>query len=140
MIRALDKQKFAEQQFQFPTFAVKWFDFSALHQLTNKLIAKFELIDRGTVGHYTAIEVTIANRLTGTLDVKTFRFDDYLPFDMKGRTDAREDYDGGFYIWSESRSHAPRWYIATPKTTANLTSAIEEYLLQWTDGGLADPS
>jgi hypothetical protein len=110
MIRAGTKQKFASQ-LTLKKFETRWFDLTGLARIDDKRIAKLEIHDRGHSDHYGAIDVTILNRVTGTLDVKTFRFDDYLSFDMKDRSDTRTDYNGGFYA-----DRGLDWYIARPKS------------------------
>lgn len=128
MIRATVKQKFAEQ-FTLTRYGVKWFDLVGITQIDAQRVARLEVSDRGYSDHYGHIEVTIANRVTGTIDVKSFRFNDYLPFDMKDRTDARKDYDGGFYGWTDNGTLD--WYIAKPKSLAPLMLAIQDYIDAW---------
>jgi hypothetical protein len=89
-------------------------------------MAKLEITDIGCRDTFQAIHVTIMDKLSGTIDSKTFRFDDYLSFDLKDRKDDRKDYEGGFYGWLDGSKLD--WYIAVPKSVVPITRALVRYL------------
>jgi len=108
---------------------IEWFDLTGLVDLDHERHAKLTLTEGGVVGDYVGFRVEIQSKRTGSLDLKLFRFGDYLnPEDPAERTDRRSDYPGPFVVVAQL---GWRWYIAIPTHPEKFTSAIERYIDLW---------
>jgi hypothetical protein len=108
---------------------IEWFDLTGLVYIDQERHAKLTLTEGGVVGDYVGLRVEIQSKRTGPLDLKTFRFCDYMnPDDPAERADNRRDYPGPFVVVAQL---GWRWYIAVPKNPEKFTSAIERYIDLW---------
>ena len=126
------KQKFAEQFEVFPdssTLKFKWYDLVGLATMDKGLIARLEVTTIGTYDIYVGLRLTIVSKSTGEIDMKLFRFDDYLSMNPNDRSDGRSDYKTGFHAWA--REGTFDWYIARPKTLEPFLLAIRSYIETW---------
>jgi len=91
----------------------------------NATFAKIELTEKGlgppTLGTYVGLEASIVNIRTGLIDRQLFLFEDLLD----ERKDEKRDYKGGFCVVAHC---GWKWYIAVPKSTNRLTSAVMTYV------------
>lgn len=109
---------------------IDWYDTVGFIALSGDRVAKVELGTAGGHGDYSRFYVTIINKQTGIIDSKVFTFNDHL--DILQRADGRADPKGQHYYPATGYYVVPHcgmdWYIAKPKTTKSLTSAIERYV------------
>ncbi len=88
-------------------------------------LARIEPCERGVSGQIEGLRVTIIDKLSGKIDSKFFRFDDYLT----ERSDSRREYPlRGNPTFVVITHCGWDWYIATPSTTAPLTAAVTAYI------------
>lgn len=109
---------------------IKWMDLTGFVRIDEYRRAKV-MLARTTLSadNYDAFKVSIINKHDGVVDVKVFRFDDYLDTSLDGRSDNRTDYPLGRNDCFHVTSYIGwRWYIAVPKTTRPLCKEIENYI------------
>jgi hypothetical protein len=105
------------------------YDRTGIYQIDGARLAKVELSTYGTAGQYEGFRVTVINKVTGKVDEKFFRFDDYLDPSLDARTDGRKDYPIGGNRCFEVVYHCGwDWYIARPRTTRPFCQAVESYV------------
>lgn len=106
---------------------IQWFDLVGVHDMGHNRIATISLGTLGCGDWYPGIRVEVIDKTRGSVVAHYFRFDDYL--DLDARSDFRPDYPsrkGETYT-----VNAPKWewYIAIPKTTRAICSAIEAWIV-----------
>jgi len=118
---------------------INWFDLTGMHALDDARVVKIQLSDPRTVGIFVGFSVEIINKVTGKIDSKLFRFDDYLSADMASRSDTRRDYpvagNSCYHVDINGYRKECDWYIAKPKSTKPFCEAVESYIASFKTGG-----
>lgn len=86
--------------------------------------AEITLDDRGYHEHYSGVEVTIINKITGKIASEWFRFADY----MKKPEDPTDK--SNLHVWGSAGDGTIDWYCngATPVSIANFTDNVRKYI------------
>lgn len=117
---------------KFPwSLSFRFYDLTAVYQLSAAVLAKVELQDPKTAGAYTGFLVSVVNKTTGVVDKKFFEFDDYMREVAKNTNPAAAK---GFFLWREASRL--EWYIKHPDEAAYLAyvKTIEDYILEFDAG------
>jgi hypothetical protein len=111
---------------------IDWFDLTGTHAIDYNRAAEIELAMGVTHDTYPGMRVRIFSKITGEINSKYFKFDDYISPALNAREDGRADWPlGGGACYLVIAHCGWNWYIAIPRDSRPFCEAVERWVDTW---------